>query len=92
MRYSKKFADQLKKLIKGGHPELKRKMKEIQKEICSEPHRKRPSLDIKLITSRKEGVYRIRLGELRIIYEIDEKEKIVWVTGIFHRGRGYKRK
>ena len=63
--------------------------KEIVLELKSDPHRKRPKVDLKLISSKSEGIYRVRLGKYRLIYQIEEKEKKIIITMIFPRGRGY---
>ncbi|MBI3260960.1 type II toxin-antitoxin system RelE/ParE family toxin [Candidatus Berkelbacteria bacterium] len=36
------------------------------------------------------GYYRLRVGDLRIIFEIHEKQKAVWVNQILPRGQAYK--
>jgi len=38
-----------------------------------------------------DSLYRIRVGKFRIVYKIDEKEKIVYVVLIDKRSRVYKR-
>jgi len=34
--------------------------------------------------------YRIRIGDYRIIYNLDQKEKTIEIENIKHRGKGYK--
>jgi len=41
--------------------------------------------------SGEESLYRIRVGDYRIIYQIREKELIVLVVKIGHRGEVYRR-
>jgi mRNA interferase RelE/StbE len=36
------------------------------------------------------GVYRFRVGNLRVIYEVDTKQRIVKVSAILPRGEAYK--
>jgi len=38
-----------------------------------------------------QGVYRFRLGNLRVVYEVDIPQRIVKVNAIFPRGEAYKR-
>ena len=59
-------------------------------ELKIEPHKKRPKMDIKLISTKKESIYRIRLGKYRVLYEIDETNKTVILTMFFIRGKGYQ--
>lgn len=89
MHFSNRFAKGLKDIIRSGKPEMKGRVKEVFRELKKEPHAKRPSVDIKLISSREERIYRVRLGDYRIIYEIDEANKKIMVTKIFRRGKGY---
>ena len=86
---SKKFAKGLKDIIKSGKPEMRERVKKIFVELKGEHHTKRSGVDIKLISSKEESIYRIRIGEYRIIYEIDEKMKTIMFTKIFQREKGY---
>ncbi len=38
-----------------------------------------------------DSLYRIRIGKFRIIYKIDEKEKVIYIVLIDKRSRVYKR-
>ena len=89
--YGKDFLKELKNIIEKGDRELKYRVEDVIRELKKEPHKKRPKADIKLISSKKEGVYRVRIGDYRIVYEIDEKTKDIFITMIFHRGKGYGR-
>ncbi|MGA1822722.1 MAG: type II toxin-antitoxin system RelE family toxin [Thermoplasmatota archaeon] len=86
---SKKFSKGLKDKIRSGKPEMRERVKRIFYELKEEPHIRRSGLDIKLISSKEESIYRVRIGEYRIIYEIDEKEKTIMITKIFQREKGY---
>ena len=88
--YGKDFLKDLKIIIKGGNKKIKNKVNEIVLELKSDPHKKRPKVDLKLISSKSEAVYRVRLGKYRLIYQIEEKEKKINITMIFPRGRGYQ--
>lgn len=46
--------------------------------------------DIKLLT-RKPLRYRLRVGDLRIIYQIDKVKKLVLISAILPRGEAYKK-
>lgn len=45
--------------------------------------------DIKRITGIL-GVFRLRVDDLRIIFEIHEKDKSIWIDQILPRGQAYK--
>jgi len=47
------------------------------------------SLDIKKLTNQAD-FYRLRVGKVRIIFEIDEVKKEVWVRKIGYRGGIYR--
>ena len=79
----------LKRIIRSGDKRIKSRVIAIIEELKHEPHIRRPKADIKLISRREEGIYRVRVGKYRMVYQIDESEKIVSVTMIFTRGRGY---
>ena len=88
--FGKNFLSDLKNIIKGGNKRIKNEVNEICRELKSDPHKKRPKVDLKLISSKSEAVYRVRLGKYRLIYQIEEKEKKIYITMIFPRGRGYQ--
>jgi addiction module RelE/StbE family toxin len=81
--YGKEFLRDLKKIIKGGNKKIKDRVQDIVEKLKKEPHKKRSGLDIKLISQRKDAVYRVRIGKYRMVYEIDEKEKNIFLTMIF---------
>ena len=45
--------------------------------------------NIKPLKGKFAGYYRYRLGNYRIIYQVDERIKQVFVTTITHRGGAY---
>ena len=81
--YGNDFLRDLKKIIKGGDKKIKERVSNIVGQLKKEPHKKRSGLDIKLISPRKEAVYRVRISKYRMVYEIDEKEKKIFLTMIF---------
>jgi len=46
--------------------------------------------DIKKLHGRLAGKYRVRVGELRIIYTVDEANGIIMIEAIGPRGAVYK--
>jgi len=51
-----------------------------------------PHLDvhIKKLKGDLKHMHRFRMGDLRILYEIDDAQEIVWVKTIEWRGSAYK--
>ncbi|MBZ0202132.1 MAG: type II toxin-antitoxin system RelE/ParE family toxin [Ignavibacteria bacterium] len=48
------------------------------------------SNNIKKLSGQLSGLFRYRVGDYRVIYEIDEKSKSVEVLSIKHRKNVYK--
>ena len=88
--FGKDFLREVKKLDKSGNDTFLINIQRIIDELKINPHKKRPKIDIKLISPKKESIYRVRLGNYRLIYEIDESNKTVLLTIFFVRGKGYK--
>jgi addiction module RelE/StbE family toxin len=83
------FLKDVKKIIKSGDKSILIDIQRVIDELKINPYKKRPKVDIKLISSKKESTYRVRLGKYRLIYEIDESKKTITLTMFFIRGRGY---
>jgi addiction module RelE/StbE family toxin len=81
--YGKGFLKDVKKIIKSGDKEIVSKAEQVIEKLKIDPHRKRSGVNIKLISSRKEAVYRVRVGKYRIVYEIDEARKKIYLTMFF---------
>jgi len=58
------------------------------KKLAKDPYNKRSGADIRVLKGKKHDMYRLRVGEHRFEYFIDEGK--VWVDNAFKRGRGYK--
>ena len=54
LRYSKRFAKDLKRIIRSGKPEMRSKVNKVLNELKKDPHSRRPSVDIKLISKKKK--------------------------------------
>ncbi len=81
--YGEDFLKDLKRIIKSGDKKIRGKVENIVEKLKKEPHKKMSGMDIKLISPRKEAVYRIRIGKFRMIYQIEENEKKIYITMIF---------
>ena len=86
----KDFLRDVKKILKSGDKSLLSDIQRVIDELKINPHKKRPKLDIKLISPKKESIYRVRLGKYRLVYEIDETNKTIILTMFFIRGKGYQ--
>ncbi len=81
--YGKGFLKDVKKIIKSGDKKIVSKAEQVIEKLKIDPHKKRSGVDVKLISSRKEAVYRVRVGKYRIVYEIDEARKKIYLTMFF---------
>lgn len=86
MKYKLLYHPQCLKRLKKIHVADQTRILEKLQELSSDPHAK--NLDIKKMANTQKS-YRIRIGTLRAIYEIDEKKKIVYVWEIDYRGNIY---
>ena len=87
--HGRDFLRDVKKILKSGDKSVLLDIQEIIDELKINPCKKRPKMDIKLISPKKESTYRIRSGKYRLVYEIDESNKTVSLTMFFIRGKGY---
>jgi mRNA interferase RelE/StbE len=65
---------------------------QIQRQIlkCLDQAIKNPKLFGKALTSNLKGLWRYRVGDYRIICDLQEKELVVLVIEINHRSKIYK--
>ena len=67
--------------------EKDRLVKHIQK-LADDPYNSRIEVDIKKLKGKKHDMYRLRVGEHRFEYFIDDG--IIWIDNSFLRGREYR--
>ncbi len=87
---SKDFLKDVKKILKSGDKQILTELQRTLDELKRNPHDKRPTMDIKLISPKKESIYRVRLGKYRLVYEIYERAHTIFITMFFIRGKGYE--
>jgi len=73
-----------KKLDKRSKERINNSISSISKEPLSGVH-------IKKLWGELEGKYRYAIGSLRIVYEVDTKDKVVKIKAIRSRGDVYKK-
>ncbi len=86
---SRDLCKSLKRIRRSGQGYIIERLEEIIPQLEMDPHTNRPGVDIKLISTRKESRYRVRIGDYRLIYEVDEETKIVQITALMHRSKIY---
>lgn len=67
-------------------PDVQRRVVEALVGLESNP---RPQ-GARLLSGELQGLYRIRIGEYRIVYQVDDVERVVSVVRIRPRGRAYR--
>jgi mRNA interferase RelE/StbE len=57
--------------------------------LAENPYESRPGVDIVRLagTKGRQDLYRLRVADYRAIYAIESR--VVYVTDLFHRGKGY---
>ena len=68
--------------------DLQKRIRTALKELEENPLEPRPHADIKLLVGTKPPKHRLRVGDYRIIYIVDENT--VRVIEVFRRERGYR--
>lgn len=81
------------------HPDVRDFLDELQdsdtercedslKMLGEDPYRSRPKCDIKKLKGKDKEMYRLRVGDHRFEYFVEED--VIWVVEAFRRGRGYR--
>jgi mRNA interferase RelE/StbE len=85
MKYSVEIKESALKALEKIDGAFRKKIRDQIRTLADEP---RPYGSLKL--SGKEIVYRIRVGQYRVIYEIHDSKVLVYVVNIDHRKDVYK--
>ncbi len=59
-------------------------------EFERDPIKARAGFDVKLLKGFPANTYRLRIGNYRILYSVDEENREVRITTIAHRGGAYR--
>lgn len=90
IRLHPKSARFLSELITSGLDHIHEKIINGLEQLSGDPLHSRPGVDVIQLKSVHPKMYRFRVGQYRVIYEIDRKSSIVYVTMILHRKQAYK--
>ncbi len=83
--YEAAYSNQARKFLKSADKSLsKRFLKKID-ELIEKPF----IHDSKTVEGSKEKLFRVRVGDYRILYEIDYQENIIGIVKIDKRPRAY---
>ncbi len=82
------FQEDIENISRSGLKKIKLKILEhIYPQLRAEPHF---GPNIKRLKNWNPPTWRYRIGAWRFFYEINEKDKIVFMTSAEHRGRAYR--
>ena len=81
---SRTFQRQFRNLPEKIQSRIRKGLKELE----SDPLRPRPNADIKALKDTNPQKYRLRIGDYRVIYTVEDGA--VKVIELFIRGRGYR--
>ncbi|MFI3155254.1 MAG: type II toxin-antitoxin system RelE/ParE family toxin [Methylococcaceae bacterium] len=87
--YTLKLHKQVKKFLQSLNSEWRVRFQEKLEILRQNPHG-HPQLDIKPMQGAGEAVYRLRVGQYRLIYQIYEGEMIIFLMTAGSRGGVYK--
>ena len=70
-------------------PKTRERIKSALRMLAENPYESRPGVDIVRLagTKGRQDLYRLRVADYRAIYAIESR--VVYVTDLFHRGKGY---
>ena len=82
------FRKDLTHLSRSGLSRIESKLREhVYPQLRQEPHF---GSNIKRLKNWEPLTWRFRIGSWRFFYEIEEKEKVVYLTTANHRGEAYR--
>ena len=84
---TKQFKKDLEKITQFGHRKIAQKLSNfVYPQLRQHPHF---GPNIKKLKDFTPDTWRYRIGAWRFFYEIDEKEKIIYMVAASHRGSAY---
>lgn len=85
--YKIKLAKEAVKFAEKCDKNTKERIKEAIKKISQSPY---VGKNIKKLKDKFPPLYRYRVGNIRIIYQIQKEEEVVFIVTIKYRGDAYK--
>lgn len=82
-----KYSNQASKFLKQMDKILVKRLLSKIEELIKEP----VGHDAKTIKGYKETIFRVRVGDYRILYELDHKEKLIGIIKIDRREKSYNK-
>jgi len=76
--------------LEGVPNHIVEKFIQLLDEFERDPLRRRPKFDVKHLKGFPRNLYRLRIGDYRVLYSVDNEKKEVKITMIVHRSKAYK--
>lgn len=76
--------------LQGVPNHIVKKFIQLLDEFEKDPLRRRPKFDVKHLKGFPRNLFRLRLGDYRVLYSVDKEKKEVKITMIVHRSKAYK--
>jgi len=91
MRYQVKLHRTVTKTLSRMNPQERSRVIRGLRVLETNPYETKAGADIVRLkgTKGREDLFRLRIGDYRAVYAVEEQT--VYVTDLFHRGRGYPR-
>lgn len=86
-RYDVRWSDQARKQHERFGPAYKDRFRRMVVALEQEPHHHAKA--IKRLSGALAGLYRFRIGKLRVFFTVSEIERAVYITNIDTRGDAY---
>jgi len=83
------FDRDLRRIEKAGRRDVVERIQAGLILLREDPSTPRPGVDV-IRLKAAAGRYRLRIGQYRILYEVDFKSRTIVVTTAYHRSRGYR--
>jgi mRNA-degrading endonuclease RelE of RelBE toxin-antitoxin system len=80
---------ELRRLWKAGRSDVVERFRSKLDPLAQDPQTLRPGLDIRRLSGIKLPTFRLRIGDYRAVYEVDERERVIRITALFRRRGGY---
>lgn len=92
MKYEVRLHPDAVKFLKSLDSKTIERIKAAIKNIADDPYKSRSKADIVKLkgTKGRDDLYRLRVGNYRVIYAVESSSSIIWVTEIIERGKGYQ--
>jgi mRNA interferase RelE/StbE len=90
-RYTVLIDKRIEKDLNGVPDHIEVKFIELLDEFEKNPIKSRPKFDVKILKGFPGNLYRLRIGDYRVLYSVDKEDLVVKITTIVHRKKSYNK-